>query len=159
MMALSLWQPYASLIAIGAKPFETRSWAPPPHMIGQRIAIHASQKLIRETLIGVDLVTSDRMGRALFGDRLATFDSLPFGAVVCTAVLAGAYACGAMRLADGGRTPLLTSVNRSPLRDYLTPDLFGDYSPGRWAWWLRDVEPVDPPVKVKGHQKFWPWTP
>jgi hypothetical protein len=28
MPAISLWQPWASLIAVGIKPFETRSWAP-----------------------------------------------------------------------------------------------------------------------------------
>jgi hypothetical protein len=26
MKALSLWQPHATLVAIGAKPYETRSW-------------------------------------------------------------------------------------------------------------------------------------
>ena len=29
MKAISLWQPYASLIAAGVKTIETRGWAPP----------------------------------------------------------------------------------------------------------------------------------
>ena len=45
MKAISLWQPWASLIACGAKPFETRHWAPPRELIGQTIAIHAAKKV------------------------------------------------------------------------------------------------------------------
>src|SRR5712671_3817606 len=45
MKAISLWQPWASLIACGAKPFETRHWAPPRELIGQSIAIHAAKKI------------------------------------------------------------------------------------------------------------------
>jgi hypothetical protein len=42
--SISLWQPYASLIAIGAKPFETRHWSPPANLIGKRVAIHAAAR-------------------------------------------------------------------------------------------------------------------
>ena len=42
MQAISLWQPYASLIAAKVKPFETRHWPAQSHRIGQRIAIHAA---------------------------------------------------------------------------------------------------------------------
>ena len=41
MKALTLHQPWASLIACGAKRIETRSWPPPKSLIGKRIAIHA----------------------------------------------------------------------------------------------------------------------
>lgn len=44
MKALTLWQPWASLIALGVKTIETRSWAAPKSLIGQRIAIHASKR-------------------------------------------------------------------------------------------------------------------
>lgn len=43
MKAISLWQPYASLIALGAKTIETRSWAPPAQYLETRIAIHAAK--------------------------------------------------------------------------------------------------------------------
>ena len=46
MKAISLHQPWASLIAVGIKTIETRSWAPPKALIGQRIAIHAAKKTI-----------------------------------------------------------------------------------------------------------------
>ena len=36
MKTVSLWQPYASLIAAGVKTIETRGWAPPKGVMGQR---------------------------------------------------------------------------------------------------------------------------
>ena len=42
MKATTLWQPWASLIAIGAKYYETRDYPPPAKLLGQRIAIHAA---------------------------------------------------------------------------------------------------------------------
>ena len=46
MKALSIWQPWASLIMSGHKKIETRSWPAPYSIRGQRIAI-ASTKTIR----------------------------------------------------------------------------------------------------------------
>ena len=43
MPAISLHQPWASLIAYGVKTIETRSWRPPTKFIGQRIAIHGAK--------------------------------------------------------------------------------------------------------------------
>jgi hypothetical protein len=42
--AISLWQPYPSLVACGAKPWETRGYPPPKHLIGHRIALHAAKR-------------------------------------------------------------------------------------------------------------------
>ena len=43
MKALTLWQPWASLVE-GCKPFEFRSWRAPRHIIGERIVIHAGAR-------------------------------------------------------------------------------------------------------------------
>jgi ASCH domain-containing protein len=40
--ALSVRQPWAALIVTGAKTVENRRWHPPEHVIGARLAIHAS---------------------------------------------------------------------------------------------------------------------
>jgi hypothetical protein len=62
--------------------------------------------------------------------------SLPKGAVVATAVLAETH-----------RT------------ENVTPDLFGDYRPGRWAWRLAAIRPVVPPMAARGRQIIgWGWT-
>lgn len=47
MKALSLWQPWASLMADGRKKIETRHWRPPAWLIGQELAIHATVKVDR----------------------------------------------------------------------------------------------------------------
>jgi len=67
MKALTICQPYASLIAIGEKRCENRMW---PTNIRGRIAIHAGKS--REWLRSYPYKTPDQM---------------PFGAVVATAEL------------------------------------------------------------------------
>lgn len=44
MKAISLWQPYASLIAAGKKTIETRTHSRRRSLAGQRIAIHAAKR-------------------------------------------------------------------------------------------------------------------
>ena len=71
MKALTLHQPWASLIADGRKAIETRSWPPPRTLIGKRIAIHAGKEI----------------DRPLF-DRWLAGQSVPLGAILCTARIA-----------------------------------------------------------------------
>ncbi len=83
MKTISLWQPYASLIAAGEKTIETRGWAPPKGVMGQRIAIHAAKAI----------ETADVRGRARHHQIAAALndpewdENVPRGAVVCTAIL------------------------------------------------------------------------
>ena len=71
MRALTVKQPWASLIAAGAKKIENRSWRPPASLVGQRIAIHAGAGW-------------DRVGERHTDMRR---DELPRGRVICTAVI------------------------------------------------------------------------
>ena len=48
MKAITLWQPWATLVATGLKEYETRSWAPPEDLIGRRLAIHAAKRTPRQ---------------------------------------------------------------------------------------------------------------
>jgi hypothetical protein len=73
--AISLWQPWASFIAIGVKKYETRHWAAPSRLIGKRIAIHAAKRKPEKDDIE-------------WWHRIAGADApLHKGAFVCTAVL------------------------------------------------------------------------
>ena len=147
MKALTLYQPWASLIAHGVKSIETRSWSPPRSLIGQRIAIHASRKrevsgkLHPETLRAV---------LDLFGHGWG--DQIPLGAVVATALLADARQVAVQR---AGRV-LAASPSYT---GWVEPDPYGDFSTGRWLWLLEDVEPCNPPVPAVGHQGLWDWRP
>ena len=44
MRAVTLYQPWASLIALGHRTTETRSWPAPRSLVGSRIAIHAGKR-------------------------------------------------------------------------------------------------------------------
>jgi hypothetical protein len=74
MPAISLWQPWASFIAIGVKPYETRHWRAPSRFIGLRIAIHAAKHPVSR---------DDRD----WWHALSKGAELPLGAFVCTAIL------------------------------------------------------------------------
>lgn len=47
LKALTIWQPWSSLIMIGAKLYEFRSWLPPKSLVGQRIVNHAAARKTR----------------------------------------------------------------------------------------------------------------
>jgi hypothetical protein len=171
--AISLWQPWASLIACGAKPYETRSWAPSQDLIGQRIAIHAAKKIdkgaaqfAQEIMYG----QHKEGGFALAACMAATFNRtpeqqlgrfgmtmMPIGAVVCTAVLEAAFQLGPqdpsnLLAARVGRR--LTSKPEHYGRAVRYDD-WGDYSEGRWAWLLGDVQLLNPAPALKGAQGFF----
>ena len=62
MKAISLWQPWASLMADGRKKIETRHWHPPAWLLGQELAIHATMKVDRDACedFGYDALTIPR---------------------------------------------------------------------------------------------------
>jgi hypothetical protein len=175
MKAISLWQPWATLIACGAKPFETRSWAPPRDLIGQHIAIHAAKKIDKgvaqfaEELSygqhkdgGFDLAdkieasmseTPDEL-MGLFGEATA----MPIGCIVAIARLDAAFQLG--EKSEGTAFPAASVVRRlisRPMPECFTIryDDFGDYAPGRWAWLLKDIQPLNPAIAAKGAQGFF----
>lgn len=172
MKAISLWQPWASLIACGAKPYETRSWAPPRELIGQAIAIHAAKKIDKEAGAFADELMYGQHGHDL-GDKLmatmkGTPDALmgrfgeatamPIGCVVAIVRLAAAFLLG--ERVEGTAEPAARVVERMtsrPMPECFTVrvDDYGDYAPGRWAWLLRDVRAVTPPVAAVGRQGFF----
>ena len=145
MKAITLHQPWASLIAAGTKTIETRSWAPPRKLLGQRIAIHAAKKNDRETF---------RNEVRLLGPTA----SVPRGVVVATARLEWFAKVQsewtASSVAVIGPNP---DIGMDTWNHNIPTDEYGDFSPGRWLWFLEDIEPLDPPIPAKGRQGFWNW--
>src|SRR5690606_17299582 len=86
MKALSLWQPYASLIAVGAKRYETRHWKTDYR---GPIAIHAAKRRItNDEWLYIRFDPNFRaISRTLGFDRGIDPNTLPYGAVVCVAEL------------------------------------------------------------------------
>ena len=126
MRALTLWQPWASLIAVDGKEYETRSWWPPRSVLPSVTAIHAAKREDPEFRHDPEVVS-------LLGN-----DPLPKGAVVAVALLEGAH-----------RTEqVLPRITRQE-------EHLGDYSPKRVAWRLTRVWRVPEPIPMRGNQRLW----
>jgi hypothetical protein len=122
MKALSLWQPWASAIALGHKRIETRHWST---SYRGPLLIHAARRW-----------TAEERGFAAVEHTLGRLPSrLPLGAFVAVA-----------RLVDIRPTeelyPHISAIER----------LYGNYEPGRFGWMLEDIRPLPDPVGFKGHQ-------
>ena len=118
MKALTVRQPWASLIAERRKRYETRSWL--THYRGL-LAIHAGKNASE--------IPNDYIGQ------------FPLGAIVAIAEIVQCH-----RAED--------------IRDYLSREELevGDFSSGRFAWELRNVRPIVPPIPARGYQGLWEWT-
>ena len=51
--ALTIWQPWATLIMIGAKPHEFRGYPAPRFVRNQRIVIHAGARPVKPAEVGI----------------------------------------------------------------------------------------------------------
>ena len=134
MKALSLWQPWASLIAIGAKRIETRSW---DTLYRGPIAIHAAKKWDKQLM---DIARSFAFDSALRPRSLAVEHSgstaLPFGCIVAHARLVRVE-----RITHGYTRHL----------DPLEAE-FGNYTPGRFAFHFEHVQALQTPIPYRGAQ-------
>ena len=136
MKALSLLQPWASLVAYGRKKIETRTW-------GTRyrgpLAIHASKS---DIALGALALASDptlelMTGELCKGGLDVTLVPLPFGRIIALCDLVGVERI----------TP--ENVPPEPERS------FGDYRPGRYAWHLSNIRRLNPCPEAKGHLGLW----
>ncbi len=141
MKALTVLQPWASLIAIGAKRYETRGWSPSRQLqVGDLLAIHAGKSFCLEYL---DLCFLPKFAEALQAGGIENPRDLPLGAVIAVCRFGGAFRCSSL-------------VQEVP---HGSPEyVFGDHGPGRYAWRLDDVCKLAP-VPAVGHQGLWEWEP
>ena len=176
MKALTIRQPWATLIALGVKTIETRSWRAPKALIGQRVAIHAGKALPPFGLQLGPWTIVDTPGRWVASDcDRGLVRDLPLGAVVAVATLADcvpivqATAELATRAVEpcvvigyGDDLTLYHPTNREGLNWGLDVDdqlPYGDYQPGRWAWMLTDIDQLLDPIPATGKQGVWEWKP
>jgi hypothetical protein len=160
MKAITLTQPWATLVAIGAKRIETRSWK--TEYRGP-LAIHAAKGYPKECarlcLEEPFLSVLKGAGLIQFGVWFKSNDDLPHGAVVATCEL---VACVPIDYVSRWYYPVKGEKNIGyqvpPSND--NPEFaFGDYTPGRWAWLLNNIKPLPEPIPVKGALSLWEWTP
>lgn len=145
--AISLWQPWASLVAIGAKQFETRGWW--TNYRGP-LAIHAAKRWTHEqwslcqqapfveAFSVMPAMIAATCGVVPNGKR----HTLPLGCIVATCELVGC------RIIDQDGTLSMPEVTE---QEYA----FGNWSPGRYAWRLNNVRMLRETVPWKGRQGFF----
>jgi hypothetical protein len=126
MKCLSIMQPWATLIVLGAKQYETRCWAPGYR---GRLAIHASRLL---PVIARELCNEEPVRSILRGAGFKSWADLPRGALL-----------GTVRLADCLPADEVPALSETELA-------LGDFRPGRWAWRLADPRPLPRPLPMSG---------
>jgi hypothetical protein len=132
MKALTLWQPWASLIAWGEKQYETRSWKTDYR---GPLAIHASLRL---TIEQKTVCWRAEFRTAFLRHGCLHPVELPLGKVLCV-----------VDLVEIVRTEMAEVSEKERA--------FGDYAPGRFAWKLENVRPFEPQLPAQGHQGLWEW--
>jgi hypothetical protein len=158
MRGLTLWQPWASLLAIGAKEYETRGWAT---SYRGPIAIHAAKKLTSSVVDDIPDENWDAMYKALFpfygvtGIHEDGLKKLPLGAVVAVGELVGCYPMTG-RTSIGGKVAYAQFRKDGHVVEVTGNDLlFGDWTPGRFAWEFANVRMLKEPVPMRGAQGLW----
>lgn len=135
MKALSLLEPWASLMAVGAKNIETRSWrtdyrgpvfihaskGKPPGFSAYRTYVHFERYWPETFHFGCIIAIGDLI------------ECVPTGHV-CARLLA--------EVAKGSRRASEELA-------------FGNYYPGRWAWRFESIRQVNPAVPVRGSLGLW----
>lgn len=86
MKCLSLWEPHATAIAIGLKPYETRAWQLPTWAIERPVAIHAARNVFRERDYDYAWFKETKQRLSVVGVRL---EDLAYGKIVCVVWFAG----------------------------------------------------------------------
>ena len=136
MKALTLTQPWATLVAIGAKRIETRSWKT---SYRGPLAIHAA----KEFPMWARKFTAEPPISTMYC-------AYPLGCVLAICRLVNVLP---VEVVDNSNN--VFGVSLEPLSE--RERAFGDYSPRRYAWILEDVVQFPEPIPAKGAQQLWNW--
>lgn len=139
--ALTLHQPWATLIAVGAKRIETRSWGTNYRGL---LAIHAGKNPAYFDLINTEPFSS------VLNAADALDNHLPTGAIVAICELVGVDRFGAWI----DRKPMLWQKGRYQFELSDQERAFGDYSIGRYGLFLANIRRIDP-IPCRGAQGLW----
>jgi hypothetical protein len=138
MKALSLTQPWATLVALGEKRVETRSWG--TNYRGP-LAIHAAKGM---PLYARDAILTDPFFGVLVRAGVKSYTDLPRGMVVAKCELIDVQEILAW---DDTLAVALGKQERA----------FGDYTPGRFMWFLGDAAALPDPIPARGSLGLWEW--
>lgn len=136
--AITLWEPWATLMAHGLKQIETRAW---PTKYRGPLAIHAAKRWHDDQ----EYILSQRAyAEALAGLGIYSRADFHLGCVLAVVDLTGCWQSEALKprlLAAGKRTELA----------------FGNYAPQRFGFYCENVRKLPTPLAVPGAQQLWWW--
>lgn len=133
MKALSIRQPFASLIIAGVKHYETRDW---PTKYRGRLAIHAAKGWDN-----VDKTVAQQLAARWPEVKEIVGNGVPLGLALGIVEIEAVYRSHEI-------APSLTDLERA----------VGNYQPGRAAWKLKVVDVFERPVLAKGALGLWEWS-
>ena len=164
MKAITIWQPWGSANAIEAKGYETRGWAT---SYRGPIAIHAAKRPYMNIIKTLPADTQQLLQQLLNYEG----EALPTGAVICTAELVNVWHIvynpgtdvDVAKNIPIGAESLSKDKHAPDFRDYIVPTAqeiaLGDWTPGRYAWELKNIKLLPEPIPAKGQQGLWNWEP
>lgn len=126
MKAITIKQPWASLIVSGLKDIENRTWNCPKKYLGKRVLIHAAKTSVKEgwsALNGMQIEKVSKHKDKLYGDN----EDLPKGAII-----------GSVEIVD------CIQNHPSPWAEK-----------GVWNWVLANPILFPEPIPAKGKLSFW----
>jgi hypothetical protein len=172
MKALTLYQPWATLVAVGAKRIETRSWST---KYRGPLAIHVSKNksqlniameepfasTLESILVSISSVQPKHFG--CHGQekeyRILT-ENLHLGCVIATCELIDCRPTNQLDFEtyrnDPRADPAWCMGNYAWIIDK-REQAFGDYSPGRFMWFLANVKLLPEPIPARGAMGLWNW--
>lgn len=141
MRVLTLKQPWASALMIGAKGWETRSWKPSMAMLHilriEGMYIHSS--------VGYKDVYKSLLSGRPFNEHFNRGETLPTGCIL------GHVLVGRVIATTDWMKEFQPDINETAYEEWQ----FGNYSPDRWAWEIVQRTPWEQPVKAKGALSLW----
>lgn len=133
--AITVWQPWATLLATGQKHNETRSWKT---SYRGEILIHAAKTDHSGILLHIPMEELKHFQDA------GVVNKLPTGAIIGKANLVDCF-------------QIDEAYRRKLQRENPAELAFGDYTIGRYAWVMADAILFNKPIPAKGKQGLWNW--
>lgn len=144
MKVISIIQPWATLIALGEKKFETRSWAT---KYRGELAIHASKKVDKDAWMNEIIYMTLRKHGIL------TVNDLPTGAIIAICTLSE---CHEINVVGDTFAASINNVGEI-VQEYEGNEMkFGWYEEGRFAWHMQHAR-IFEPIPAKGQLGLWNW--
>lgn len=128
MKTISLWQPWATLVSIGAKQYETRSWSTKHRGL---MAIHATKRLDEVQIAYCE----QEPFISVLHSKGYSIKNLPLGGILAVVKL--------MEIEPTEKAVKLLDKNERA---------FGNYMAGRYAWRLELVKKFEKPIPMNGSQ-------